>query len=101
MAEQNGERAKKSDSTHFVEVIDNWALGHDDLGPEIEQAYIRLSDRAKQEDSLIVAVVQTIHPYVRDGRACVLVVLTAQRISREDFERQQRMAQFGAGGSRR
>lgn len=96
--DRNGD--KKSDSTHFVEVIDNWLLGRDDLAPEIEQAYIRLSDRAKKEDSLIVSVVQTIHPYVRLETACVLVVLTAQRINREDFERQQRMAQFG-GGQRR
>lgn len=98
----NGDGDKKPISSHLVETID-FPSTQSGLAEKIEQAYTSLAERAKAEDSLIVAVAQAVSAYAAPGQigGRVVVILTAQRIGREDFERQQRMAQFGAGGPRR
>jgi hypothetical protein len=50
---------------------------------------MRLSQRAKVEDSLIVGVVQAVGQHV--------VVITAQRIGREELEKQQRLQRMQGG----
>lgn len=90
-------------STHIAEVVDTpiWGDVRGKLGLFIEEAYTRLSDRAKREDSLIVNVIQSVNTYTLEGdHAYVLILLTAQRIGRDEFERQQRIAQM-SGGPRR
>ncbi len=100
LKDENGDGETKKLSSHIVEVVltisDNPAY----IGEAIEAAYTSLAERAERENSLIVGVVQAVSTYVSDGAPCKLIVLTAQRISREDFERQQRIAQF-SGGPRR
>lgn len=98
----NGDGDKKAVSSHLVETVDVLTMDSN-LSRKIEQAYTSLAERAKAEDSLIVAVAQAVSTYAVPGETSgrVMVILTAQRIGREDFERQQRMAQFGAGGPRR
>lgn len=92
-------------SSHIVEIVGAPIWGdkcHETIARLIEDAYMKLGKRAAEENSLILGVVQAISTYVTDGqRAFALITLTAQRVSKEDFERQQRMAQFGAGGPRR
>lgn len=98
----NGDGEKpKSVSLHMVEAFHEYTAETGNLAAGIEAAYTRLSERAKTEDSLIVTVSQAMSTYTVGDSSFVLVVLTAQRISREDFERQQRIAQFGPGGPRR
>ena len=97
----NGDREMPTPiSSHIVDVEDFSA----DLewGPGIEKMYTRLAERAKEEDSIIVNMVQFI-TVVMDAalQPRAIVFLTAQRISREDLERQQRLAQFGPGGGPR
>lgn len=99
------DRENRELSTHIVEANDfgpevNW-------GREIELMYRRLKVRAKMDDSLILSVVQNINIYVEPGEPGVraetrlVVILTGQRISREDLERQQRAMQIAQGGPRR
>lgn len=92
-------------STHIVEANDlgpeaDWAL-------EIELMYKRIKERAQADDSLIMSVVQNVNVYVEPGEPGVaaeprlVVILTAQRIGRDDWERQQRAMQIAQGGPRR
>jgi hypothetical protein len=101
----NGDEDRpKPVSSHIIEVVDTPIWGEkvgDELSQKMEAAYTRLSDRAKREDSLIVNVIQSVNTYTLNGeRAYAMIVLTAQRIGRDDFERQQRIAQM-SGGPRR
>jgi hypothetical protein len=100
----NGDGEKAPLSTHLVEVGD---FSKDEAwGPSIEAMYTRLHQRAKDDDSLILSVVQTVNVtqevQTRDNlfQPRLIVVLTAQRIGREELERQQRAIQI-AGGPRR
>lgn len=86
-------------SSHIVETV--WGPIGGSIPKAIEGAYISLGQRAADENSLILGVVQSISTYTIGDTAYVYITLTAQRVSKEDFERQQRMAQFGAGGPRR
>jgi hypothetical protein len=78
-------------SSHIVEVVSmaKCANIEEELPGLIEQAYMRLSQRAKVEDSLIVGVVQAVGQHV--------VVITAQRIGREELEKQQRLQRMQGG----
>lgn len=100
----NGDEPKAL-SSHIVEAVNMpiWGeKGRDELSQKVEAAYTRLSERAARENSLILGVVQAVSAYsLLEEQAYVLVMLTAQRISREDFERQQRAAQIAQGGPRR
>lgn len=87
-------------STHLVEVIDVSLADESVCERAVEMAYTRLNTRAKNDDSIILSVVQTASTYVLQNVPCLTVVLTAQRISREDLERQQRAMQL-TGGPRR
>ena len=85
-------------STHLVEVVDVSLANESDVERGIEAAYTSLQSRAKAEDSLIVSVVQTASTYVFNNVPCLTVVLTAQRIGRDDLERQQRLQRMQGGG---
>lgn len=95
MTEKNGDE-KKPLSTHIVEVIEEpvgWSKSPQSLASLIQNGYAALNLRAKDEDSVILGVVQAVSTYQSDGKPFVLVVLTAQRIGREDLEKQQRAIQ--------
>lgn len=99
----NGDEAKPPLSSHIVEVGDFSYT--DGWGPGIEEMYTRIRDRAQADDSLIVNVIQTVNVMqeVDKGNLFqprIIVILTAQRIGREDLERQQRQMQI-TGGPRR
>jgi hypothetical protein len=82
-------------SSHIVESVH---CGTDDVGPEVEAAYGRLNARAKADDSVILGVVQGISTFVLQGEwGRALIVLTAQRIGREDLERAQRQSVIQGG----
>jgi hypothetical protein len=97
----NGDEGPKL-SSHIVEVVDEPILGGEisggSLSRSIEEAYRKLSERATREDSFILSVIQTVCTYTVEGRlAFALVVLTAQRIGREDLEKQQRLQRMQGG----
>jgi hypothetical protein len=88
-------------STHIVEVVDTpiWGVFAGVLSGLIEEAYRALAVRAAREDSLILAIVQTVSTYtIEQNKAFALVVITAQRIGREDLERQRRQQLLQQGG---
>jgi hypothetical protein len=87
--------------THIVEVIDvahEGANRSKDLAGLIELGYTALSDRAKREDSFIINVIQSVTPYVVGEFSFVLVTLVAQRVGRDDLEKQQRLHRMQGGG---
>ena len=102
LQEGNGEGVPRV-STHIVEVITLAYHGSERasyLAREIEEAYTRLSERAKNEDSMILNVVQSSPVFcsIVENNAVinfVVITITAQRIGRADLEHQQRMARLG------
>jgi ABC-type sugar transport system ATPase subunit len=94
-------------STHIVMVVDLPVPDEhsgEHQGLAIEAAYDALARRAKAEDSFILNVVQTVNVYqvlhVAENlfHSRLLVTITAQRIGREDLEKQQRLQRMQGGG---
>lgn len=100
LTEGNGDGTGASSlSSHIVEVA-IFDPAQDSLGAIsalVEKAYTRLVVRAEKEESLILAIQSS----TTSNGAYVVVMITAQRVSRVEFERQQRLQQFGPGGARR
>jgi hypothetical protein len=99
MPEPNGDEKTRM-SPHLVEAQD---LGTDSIlwAAGIEEMYDRLEQRAKDDDSIIMNKVQNVEMYVtQEGGSSIrgmVVVLTAQRIGREELERQQRQMMLQQG----
>jgi hypothetical protein len=98
VGEPNGDQPKKV-STHICKIVDMVIpLEVSALAQEkaVEDAFQAISDRATQEDSFILTVAHSVQLYqVIDAAMKVeehrmLVTIVAQRIGREDLERQQR-----------
>lgn len=95
-------------STHIVMMVDlptpAQAVGGVDHAGEIEAVYNALAQRAKDEDSFILNVVQSVNVYQIDTGTSigsrVLITIVAQRIGREDLERQQRLQRMQGGPGR-
>lgn len=105
----NGDSDKPQVSSHIVQIVDiqvpvPGVVSEEDCASYLESAYQKLADRAKAEDSFILNVVQTLNVYqVIDVESSLikcrmLVTITAQRIGREDLERQQRLQRMQGGG---
>jgi hypothetical protein len=98
----NGDMEPRNLSTHIVKILDIYCPGNDTDGLQetaLEAAYSDLAKRAANEDSFILNVVQSVNVYHRtDGPgngSRMIVTIVAQRISREELEKQQRLQRMG------
>ena len=101
VSEPNGDVHLKI-STHIVVMVDvptpdTESGEHQAIA--IEAAYDALAKRAKSEDSFILNVVQTVNVYQTVSGTTIgsrlLVMITAQRISRAELEQQQLRQRMG------
>lgn len=82
-------------ATHWVERLDR-EIDYNLLPEAVEQLYKNLAARAKDEESVILSVVQTSHTYnafnskTAQHECRIVVLLTAQRMRLVDIEEQQR-----------
>ena len=98
----NGDEPRKV-SSHIVRILDRNVdvMPIEQQEQEIIDGYQSIAQQAKDEDSFILSVVESglmytkIDPANGTAEYRERVRLTAQRISREDFERNQRLAQMG------
>lgn len=92
-------------TTHIAKVIDvlvPWGAPYDNAQADaIEQGFQEIHDRAMQEDSLIMTVThsvqtyQVLHKETGTFSTRMLVTIVAQRVSRAEWEKQQRLMRMG------
>lgn len=97
----NGDEPVKV-STHISRVVDLlMPMAPEQQQDEIEQGFQEVAERAQVEDSLIMTVTHTVHFYQlideKTNRFEVWksITIVAQRVSRSEWEKQQRMMQMG------
>ena len=108
VASNGDEEDERKLSTHIVMLVDlptpDSGIAGDHTALAIEAAYDALARRAKQEDSFILNVIQSVNVYQTvTGTTIgsrVLITIVAQRIGREDLERQQRLQRMQGGPGR-